>query len=311
MPYFQKNRIKLQQKRNTGTKKIINGENDDLGILKKLINQEIIVPENKLKVIPKSLAEAQFCNQCAVNDFMIPGIEFDDEDLCPICATNDITKDYKSVVPIKTTFPRSKKSRFDVALFYTGGKDSSFLLYYLAKKLNLRVLALTWEIPFISESAQKSIENAKRILPNVEFVSRKVNDHDLRKIYLKLYQLNGNTCGCPSLAYMIFYRLLVSEKVPYFVLGNEPVQIKNFFYNNMAPEIAYTFSNNKLLKFLLNFLRIITFRKPFKDGQFHTLAVMKQLAYRDVCFKNYPDIKIKCSLILLKLFAKLKVFPNH
>ena len=87
-----------------------------------------------------------------------------------MCATQNETKRLKSVVPIKNTFERSKKSRFDVAVFYTGGKDSTYLLYYLTKVLNLRVLALTWELPFMSESAKKSIEGAKNTLSNAEFI---------------------------------------------------------------------------------------------------------------------------------------------
>jgi len=285
-PYLRKNKIKLKKKEFEEVKSIIEGVDKNYQHLDRLIKQEIIVPYNKLRSTPKSLEEAHFCTKCVANDFMILGLEFDDDGLCPMCASIEETKEYKSVVPMMTTFPRAKKSRFDVAVFYTGGKDSSFLLYYLAKILNLRVLALTWEIPYMSPSAKSSIENAKKKLENVEFVSRKINDADLLRIYHKLYDTNGNTCACPSLAYVLFYPLLVSEKVPYFVLGNEPVQIKNLFYNNMAPPISYTFSNNKFLNFLINLPRVLTLRKPFKKGQFHTLAVMKQLAYGDVWIKK-------------------------
>ena len=191
----------------------------------------------------------------------------------------------------KSEFPRSRKSRFDVAVFYTGGKDSTYLLYYLAKVKGLRVLALTWEIPFISPSAEKSIASAKRCFPNVEFVSRRVSDDDLRKIYRKLFKLNGNTCACPSLAYVLFYPLLVGEKVPYFVAGNEPAQMKNLYYNNMAPPIAYRFSENKFLNFLLNLGRALTLRKPFRPGQFHALATMRQLAFGDSFFKKISGYK--------------------
>ena len=112
---------------------------------------------------------------------MIAGIEFDEEGKCPICQSAEKTKNLKSILPIMNTFPRAKKSRFDVAVFYTGGKDSTYLLYYLSKVLNLRVLALTWEIPYMSECAKKSIENAKQLLDSVEFISRKIS----RSIFAK------------------------------------------------------------------------------------------------------------------------------
>src|SRR5690554_1607322 len=197
----------------------------EVSILDHLIDEQIVLEKDLLKT-PKSLEEARFCKTCVANDYIIPGIEFDSKGLCPMCQTKEDVKDLKSVVPIKNIIPKQEKSRFDVGLFYTGGKDSTYLLYYLAKQLDLKVLAMTWEIPFMSKSAKQSIANAKKKLDNVEFVSKKINDKDLRKIYQKLYSLSENTCACPSLAYILFYPELVENNVPYFVAGNKPVQFQ-------------------------------------------------------------------------------------
>ena len=258
---------------------------DEIGTLKNLIGTQIVKIEHK-RVIPSSPDEARFCKTCVANDFMIPGIEFDSEGRCPICQSAENAKNLKSIVPIMNTFPTSKKSRFDIAVFYTGGKDSTYLLYYLSKILKLRVLALTWEIPYMSDCARASIENAKQKLDSVEFITRKVSNDDLRKIYNKLYELSENTCACPSLAYVLFYPELVINKVPYFVAGNEPAQMLGLYFNHMAPAIAYKFPESRGLNALVNLGRILTLRPPLKKGQFHTLATMKQLAYGDSKLKN-------------------------
>lgn len=278
-PNLNKNKLKLSHRQ----RKIIFSLPSELdarqkSVVKKLIAQKIII-DTEPKKIPSSIHEAKFCTQCSANDFMIAGIEFDESGLCPMCASKRDTAEMKSVVPFIRDIPHSKKSRFDVALFYTGGKDSTYLLYYLAKVKNLRVLALTWEIPYISDSAKKSIENARKNFRNVEFVSRKVADTDLRKIYSALYSMNENTCACPSLAYVMFYPLMVDERVPYFVAGNEPAQLAGLYFNNMAPKISYKFADSKFLNFLVNLGRVLTLHPPLKRGQFHTLTTMKQLAY--------------------------------
>ena len=252
----------------------------ELAILKPLLGKQI-VRSHELKVIPKNLSEATFCVNCCANDFMIPGLEFDDRGLCPMCQTADKVKHLKSVVPLMEKIPRCKSSRFDIALFYTGGKDSSYMLYYLSKIKGLRVLALTWEIPFMSESAEKSIKNAKRIFQNVEFITRSVSQSDLKKMYARLYDLSGNTCACPSLAYLLFYPELVANRVPYFVAGNEPVQMLGLYYNHIAPKLAYSFANGGSMTLLMNIGRILTLHPPLKQGQFQTLMTMKQLAYGD------------------------------
>ncbi len=285
-PNLFKNTVKLTKRQKLIVEKLPCELTDgEIGTLKGLVGVQIVNSKEK-RAIPSNLNEAKFCKTCIANDFMIPGIEFDAEGRCPICQSERETKDLKSIVPVMNTFPRSKKSRFDVAVFYTGGKDSTYLLYYLSEVLGLRVLALTWEIPYMSDCARASIENAKTRFRSVEFIGRKIADDDLRSIYKKLYQLSENTCACPSLAYVLFYPELVANRVPYFVAGNEPAQMLGLYFNHMAPKIAYTFPRNKALNLLLNLGRILTLHPPLKKGQFHTLATMKQLAYGDSEIKN-------------------------
>ena len=262
----------------------------ELSVLRRFIGKQV-VPEHERRPIPRDLSEATFCVDCCANDYIIPGLEFNDNGLCPLCQTAEEVKNLKSLVPVVEDIPHSKKSRFDIALFYTGGKDSTYLLYYLSKVKKLRVLALTWEIPFTSESAATSIDNAKKVFENVEFITRSVNQTELRKFYNKLYLLSGNTCACPSLAYLLFYPELVANRVPYFVAGNEPVQMLGLYYNHMAPKFAYSFADNRFLTFLMNVGRLLTLRPPLKQGQFQTLMTMKQLAYGDHLIKKLSGYK--------------------
>lgn len=306
-PYTLNNEVKLSEKQ----RKIVADlpchlSPAELKALDKLVGEQVVKSEFKKKT-PVSLAEATFCKTCVANDFIIPGLEFDERGRCPICQSAEKTKRLKSVVPVMNTFPKSEKSRFDIALFYTGGKDSTYLLYYLSKVLKLKVLALTWEIPYISDSAKKSIENAKRALNSVEFISRKIADDDLRKIYKKLYSLSENTCACPSLAYVLFYPELVANKVPYFVAGNEPAQLVGLYFNRMAPEIVYSFPENKFLNFLVNTGRVLTLHPPLKKGQFHTLATMKQLAYGDNPVKKLTGYK---NQLLTNVCEAIKEVPE-
>lgn len=258
---------------------------NELRLLGKLLKNQVVT-EDKIRKIPKSINEATFCKNCSANDFIIPGIEFDENGLCPMCQTIDDTNELKSIVPIVKEIKKTKNSRFDVALFYTGGKDSTYLLYYLAKVKKLRILAMTWEIPYMSESARQSIENAKKHFDNVDFITRTVKQEDLKKIYKKLYEISENTCACPSLAYVLFYPEMVANRVPLFMVGNEPAQMLGLYYNSMAPKTAYTFWQNRFLQTLVNIGRVLTLHPPLKTGQFHTLAVMKQLAKGDNLIKK-------------------------
>ncbi|MCD8371889.1 MAG: hypothetical protein LUD27_01140, partial [Clostridia bacterium] len=255
-------------------------------IIKKFIRKGVVVDASENIVLPKSLAAARYCKKCVANDFTVPGIEFDKDGLCPMCASRINFSSRRAIMPVKTEIPYNKKGKYDVALFYTGGKDSSYLLYYLAAVKKLRVLAMTWQIPFMSKNALQSIENAKEKLKNVTFVSRKASDEATEAIYAEHYRLAGNTCMCPSFAYVLFYPLLVEERVPYVVLGNEPVQMQNLIFNNISPSFAFIPALQGLARFGVNILRILTFRKPFKCGQMQMYFTVKALSDGKIPFKD-------------------------
>ena len=77
--------------------------------VRKLVKQGIITKNPPIKT-PTSFAEARFCTSCPANDFMIPGLEFGKDGLCPICAAKKQTEELKSVVPIATDMPKAKKT---------------------------------------------------------------------------------------------------------------------------------------------------------------------------------------------------------
>ncbi|MEG2414285.1 MAG: hypothetical protein RSB61_06510, partial [Clostridia bacterium] len=286
-PYTTKNVLKISKADKTWLNSLENFDSEKLTrSQKRFLHDGIVVDERDYIPTVNSLAEAKFCKRCCANDFVIPGLEFNSDGLCAICENAEDTKDMVAVNPPLNEIPPSPNKMYDIAVFYTGGKDSSYLLWYLAKIKNLRVLALTWKIPFITQNAQRSIENAKKCLPNVAFVEWQVDDDSIRKFYAKLYSLQSNTCACPSLAYLLFLPILSSFDVPYLALGNEPAQVKNLYFNNIAPKIAFSYHKIKILAPLINFARIVMFKKPITLAQFNYLATVKQLVFGENNFKK-------------------------
>ena len=247
--------------------------------IKTLINKKVIVDKKLKKSTPSKIDNAIFCKKCCLNDYIVPGIEFDKEGICPVCANMQKFKKIKDVIPVVNKIEQDKKSDYDIALFYTGGKDSTFLLYYLAKVLNLKVLALTWQTPFMSLNAINSMNNAKSIFANVHFITKKLNIKDQKAIYKKSYDLMNNTCICPFAAYPLFIDLLRKYKIKYLVLGNEPAQPLNLIFNKLAPKIFYYPFFQASFRVAFNMLRIIMGRRPLKKGQIEMLLLLETLAF--------------------------------
>ena len=70
-----------------------------LKAVKSLAENQIIT--EKPATAPNSLDTARFCARCAANDYIIPGLEFDRQGLCPLCQTKAETAKLKSITPIK------------------------------------------------------------------------------------------------------------------------------------------------------------------------------------------------------------------
>lgn len=200
--------------------------------LNQLVEEGVIVDKDKLREA-KTMDNHQTCIRCVNNNYVLPGLEFDKEGLCAFCQCFDNVKDIKSSYMvggdtiteedlIKTA--KNNKFRFDVLVLYTGGKDSSYLLWYLAKKVKLRVLACTWNLPFSSETANNNMKAAKQRLPEVEFIERTVCWDEMQKVMQNLVKEFGIPCICPFISYALFYPIAVMERIPIIMDGIEASQ---------------------------------------------------------------------------------------
>ena len=248
------------------------------------------------------------CTKCVNNNFIIPDLEFDEHGICNICKlydksindmtwVNDVINDEKLI-----SYCKNNKSKFDVMILYTGGKDSSFLLWYLAKKLKLKILAATWNMPFMQESALNNIKSAMKNLPNVEFIQKTVEIDELKKaIKIKMFK-DGIPCLCEQIAYLLFYPVAIYENIPLIIDGAEKVQsirIGNVFSkttkNNKEQTIAELMillrslkrlnSNENKISFISEADKIIN----YICDENNKIPIIKHLANTDY-YKKWSDI---------------------
>ncbi|MFY9168180.1 MAG: hypothetical protein WBM23_04350 [Desulfomonilia bacterium] len=102
------------------------------------------------------------CSKCVLPG-SFPGIQFDEEGVCNYCRNIPIP-DSSEKQAHREKFEallNSKRSMgsFDVLLAYSGGKDSTYTLYLLAREYNLKVLALVFDNGFVSDQAMANIRH--------------------------------------------------------------------------------------------------------------------------------------------------------
>jgi tRNA(Ile)-lysidine synthase TilS/MesJ len=101
----------------------------------------------------------QMCKNCVLDE-SFPSIRFNEEGLCQYCTSNKKIDHDKIRLDVETFLRQSKNTsgKYDVALAFSGGKDSSYTLKYFVENFDLRVIAITIDNGFIAERAYKNCQ---------------------------------------------------------------------------------------------------------------------------------------------------------
>ena len=104
----------------------------------------------------------QTCNQCVL-DSHYPGISFNEAGVCNYCTHSkgtveqaSLRKKYESKF-LEVVERIKGKGTYDCLLAYSGGKDSTYTLHLLKNKYRLKVLAVTFDNWYQSETARENI----------------------------------------------------------------------------------------------------------------------------------------------------------
>ena len=100
------------------------------------------------------------CQKCIISD-SFPNITIEDG-LCSFCRqqTSNVakTRDGRGRDQLSALLKSGKMSSYDCAVPLSGGKDSSYILYYMVRELNLKPLAIFFDNGFITDMAKRNIE---------------------------------------------------------------------------------------------------------------------------------------------------------
>ena len=160
-----------------------------------------------LKPIKKPIIR---CKSCLISE-KFPGIYIDENQVCNLCHefnaddyNNNVTNSNKEKIN-KVIEERKGTALYDVLVAYSGGKDSSFTLYYFREVLKLKVLALLIDNDFISERAHKNakiLTNSLKIdlivfKPEADFMHNLYNK-SLEGSFYNMNQLSRANAACLS-----------------------------------------------------------------------------------------------------------------
>lgn len=181
------------------------------------------------------------CIKCILPE-TYPNLEFNDEGLCSICQTFQEKENFiPSMDKLKTKLndiiqnSKDKQNVYDGLVAYSGGKDSTYLIYKLKKDYDLNLLAVTFDNSFITP---QTFKNMKIVLEKmgVDHIVFKPRYDLMKKIYftsantqiypISLLKFGSSVCiSCIRMVTSMSLRFAVEKNIPMILLGNSPGQL--------------------------------------------------------------------------------------
>lgn len=169
------------------------------------------------------------CSKCLL-PASYPNADIDHSSLCSYC------RNYKPFTPkgedkLREKLTSHNGEKYDVVVPLSGGKDSTYILWYAHKVLKLRTIALNYDSGLQSELSKENIRNACEILKVpliVKTVNYKRQTAMLRSILRIGEAVNGyfHVCGnCETGIRTSAVSVALEYNVPFILHGDDPFSV--------------------------------------------------------------------------------------
>ncbi len=217
------NRVELSEIEN----RIVGTQSVQACVTKLIVKDKNVIQGNKIKTCtrcgikstyPKVTIENGVCNKCRLFD-----------------RKKDIIKSYFSSPEVlfdKLTANKSEDG-YDCILLYSGGKDSTYVLYQLVQ-MNLKVLAYTFDNGYISEEALNNIKNTTSKLG----VDNVIETYDkMDQIFKSGILRERAVCNsCFKVLRILSTRLAYKKGIKYIITGFSRGQIMDLRLEDILEE---------------------------------------------------------------------------
>lgn len=164
------------------------------------------------------------CTKCILPE-TIEGIKFDADHVCEFCLNNK-THPVIGEIELQKILKTKKGENFDCVVPFSGGKDSTYVLYYAVKNLNLRAIAVNYDSGFQSDLSRENMETTCKVL-NVPLIYKNANRNlqlAMLKEILRISELNElffHICGnCEVNIRSSAISVAKKHKIPFILYGS-------------------------------------------------------------------------------------------
>jgi len=194
------------------------------------------------------------CKKCII-PATYPGVHFNEQDICSFCLhpieEKPFTEKDLKIKLDKIIKTHQGKGKYDVIVGLSGGKDSSYVAYYLKKEYDLKILGVNFDNGYRSEYATHNIVSLIDKL-EIDFLTIRPSQVFIKKLFAHFLQKQGEFCSvCNNMGYLLIASFAWNQKktsgVSPLVVGGwskkyeyQPgisVTSMQYFFNNLTSKL--------------------------------------------------------------------------
>jgi len=190
------------------------------------------------------------------------------------------------------------KYDYDCIVPYSGGKDSTFTLYYLVKEYQIKPLVIRFDHGFMRPNLHRNTTKVLRKL-GVDFLIFQPNWSVVQKLMLQSYLEKGDFCWhCHTGIFAYPMWVALEKEIPLIIWG-EPSAEYTSYYSYEQPEEVDEKRFNRFVNLgitaqdMLIRLEGLVEARDLKPYTYPPLKRLRQLKYRSICLGSFIPWDVK------------------
>lgn len=252
------------------------------------------------------------CEQCGLPETH-ETISFDPSGVCNICRQHQFKNEQIDWPRQKSTLDalideHRGKHDYDCIVPFSGGKDSTWTLYYLVKEYGLKPLVVRFDHGFLRPNLDENVRRTIRRL-GVDFLSFTPNWKIVQKLMLQSFLEKGDFCWhCHTGIFSYPMWIAIEKRVPLIFWGEPSAEYTAYFSYNQAEEVdekrfnRYVNLGISADDMYVRLCGAVDVR-DLKPYSYPPLKELRALNYRSVCLGSFIpwDVKQQAAIIQREL----------
>jgi N-acetyl sugar amidotransferase len=236
-------------------------------------------------------------------------ITFDNKGVCSICVGQEYKQTQINWVEKKKELDKlieqyRGKYDYDCIVPYSGGKDSTWTLYYLVKEYGLKPLVVRFDHGFLRPNLNENTKRIQREL-GVDFHHFTPNWKVVQKLMLQSFLEKGDFCWhCHTGIASYPMWVAIRYNIPLIFWGEPSAEYTSYYSYEQAEEVDEK-RFNRIVNLGINAqdmvvrLQGLVDERDLKPYSYPPLKELRRIGYRSVCLGSYIpwDVKTQSKII--------------